>query len=120
MIKDFNIGLDGIFFFQAEDGIRDGRVTGVQTCALPIYFVIKTEAEIQAYVDHVPIPEASVLQITPQPLVPPRTDIDALTDENRKYELVANHWAECSWLMHRVSQVVGIKYFHFLQVNQHH
>src|SRR5690348_18059110 len=25
------------FFFQAEDGIRDGRVTGVQTCALPIY-----------------------------------------------------------------------------------
>src|SRR5690348_17501889 len=26
-----------VFFFQAEDGIRDGRVTGVQTCALPIY-----------------------------------------------------------------------------------
>src|SRR5690348_8099520 len=25
-----------IFFFQAEDGIRGGRVTGVQTCALPI------------------------------------------------------------------------------------
>src|SRR5690348_17660378 len=24
------------FFLQAEDGIRDGRVTGVQTCALPI------------------------------------------------------------------------------------
>ena len=24
------------FFFQAEDGIRDDRVTGVQTCALPI------------------------------------------------------------------------------------
>src|SRR5256885_10158809 len=27
-----------IFFFQAEDGIRDYKVTGVQTCALPIYF----------------------------------------------------------------------------------
>src|SRR5438876_9635225 len=25
-----------LFFLQAEDGIRDGRVTGVQTCALPI------------------------------------------------------------------------------------
>src|SRR2546428_1936839 len=25
------------FFFQAEDGIRDLIVTGVQTCALPIY-----------------------------------------------------------------------------------
>ena len=25
-----------VFFFQAEDGIRDHCVTGVQTCALPI------------------------------------------------------------------------------------
>src|SRR5437763_16994211 len=28
-----------IFFFQAEDGIRDTSVTGVQTCALPIYLL---------------------------------------------------------------------------------
>src|SRR2546427_4237229 len=28
------------FFFQAEDGIRDLTVTGVQTCALPIYELI--------------------------------------------------------------------------------
>src|SRR5205823_9585845 len=27
---------DSYFFFQAEDGIRDKLVTGVQTCALPI------------------------------------------------------------------------------------
>src|SRR5256885_4951424 len=27
------------FFFQAEDGIRDYKVTGVQTCALPISLV---------------------------------------------------------------------------------
>src|SRR3989449_5566133 len=27
----------GVFFFQAEDGIRDVAVTGVQTCALPIF-----------------------------------------------------------------------------------
>src|SRR5690606_39869934 len=27
---------DVVFFFQAEDGIRDFHVTGVQTCALPI------------------------------------------------------------------------------------
>src|SRR5687768_18020378 len=26
-----------VFFFQAEDGIRDVAVTGVQTCALPIF-----------------------------------------------------------------------------------
>src|SRR5690349_25042749 len=29
-----------VFFFQAEDGIRDLYVTGVQTCALPILVVI--------------------------------------------------------------------------------
>src|SRR5690625_5344943 len=28
------------FFFQAEDGIRDGHVTGVQTCALPISYAL--------------------------------------------------------------------------------
>ena len=27
------------FFFQAEDGIRDYKVTGVQTCALPILYM---------------------------------------------------------------------------------
>src|SRR5207247_7499109 len=34
------------FFFQAEDGIRDPLVTGVQTCALPICAV--SAAELQA------------------------------------------------------------------------
>src|SRR5256885_8839276 len=29
------------FFFQAEDGIRDYKVTGVQTCALPICLLVK-------------------------------------------------------------------------------
>src|SRR5207245_5203444 len=29
------------FFFQAEDGIRDATVTGVQTCALPIFLVTR-------------------------------------------------------------------------------
>src|SRR5699024_11344918 len=29
--------LSFFFFFQAEDGIRDRNVTGVQTCALPIF-----------------------------------------------------------------------------------
>src|SRR2546429_773 len=32
------------FFFQAEDGIRDVAVTGVQTCALPISFPLQNEA----------------------------------------------------------------------------
>src|SRR5256885_1702311 len=29
--------INSVFFFQAEDGIRDYKVTGVQTCALPIW-----------------------------------------------------------------------------------
>src|SRR5438876_1890195 len=33
----WTIAIANSFFFQAEDGIRDGRVTGVQTCALPIF-----------------------------------------------------------------------------------
>src|SRR5690625_3777403 len=33
------------FFFQAEDGIRDGHVTGVQTCALPISSPMLAERE---------------------------------------------------------------------------
>src|SRR3712207_6983509 len=33
-----------LFFFQAEDGIRDIGVTGVQTCALPIYVLTYSDA----------------------------------------------------------------------------
>ena len=32
-----------MFFFQAEDGIRDDLVTGVQTCALPICHLFKVD-----------------------------------------------------------------------------
>src|SRR5699024_12071301 len=34
------------FFFQAEDGIRDRNVTGVQTCALPILKDFATQIKI--------------------------------------------------------------------------
>src|SRR5437867_2619664 len=35
-LSGFILAVPQIFFFQAEDGIRDRTVTGVQTCALPI------------------------------------------------------------------------------------
>src|SRR6266481_5762715 len=38
----------GLFFFQAEDGIRDGTVTGVQTCALPISALTGAAADFSA------------------------------------------------------------------------
>ena len=42
------------FFFQAEDGIRDHCVTGVQTCALPIF---------KPQVDHVIFPDGKRITI---------------------------------------------------------
>src|SRR2546427_8699939 len=47
------------FFFQAEDGIRDLTVTGVQTCALPIYSrevtsVLIEESRIIDHLLHIP------------------------------------------------------------------
>src|SRR5882762_2769414 len=36
------------FFFQAEDGIRDSSVTGVQTCALPISFAEEPKSWLRA------------------------------------------------------------------------
>src|SRR5690625_2561238 len=44
------------FFFQAEDGIRDGHVTGVQTCALPISLILGTPlvAAVLYVMDHAP------------------------------------------------------------------
>src|SRR5258708_24167908 len=34
-----------VFFFQAEDGIRDDLVTGVQTCALPISLIQRKKSD---------------------------------------------------------------------------
>src|SRR2546430_12593677 len=47
-----------LFFFQAEDGIRDLTVTGVQTCALPIYDVVRDSRSVQRLVNRVSV-EAS-------------------------------------------------------------
>src|SRR5260370_19420785 len=44
------------FFFQAEDGIRDSSVTGVQTCALPILGVARRHYEHRATADLVAEP----------------------------------------------------------------
>src|ERR1017187_10654907 len=47
------------FFFQAEDGIRDTSVTGVQTCALPIYIYVDIEDK-----DNVAVVDAKTLTVT--------------------------------------------------------
>src|SRR5256885_6215764 len=44
---DFGSCTWDVFFFQAEDGIRDYKVTGVQTCALPIYQILRQKQALQ-------------------------------------------------------------------------
>src|SRR5690348_17882332 len=81
------------FFFQAEDGIRDGRVTGVQTCALPIFKVqigsdpyqkdsapVLRDAKIPR-VQHAPFHAVPCHAITPQLVV---EQIPALRSEERR------------------------------------
>src|SRR5262249_58610627 len=48
-----------IFFFQAEDGIRDWSVTGVQTCALPICAAATPSAAATAAADVPAIPDVT-------------------------------------------------------------
>src|SRR5260370_36575632 len=44
------MSIEIIFFFQAEDGIRDSSVTGVQTCALPIFYAQRVRELLDQYV----------------------------------------------------------------------
>src|SRR5687768_17678555 len=58
------------FFFQAEDGIRDVAVTGVQTCALPLLLETPQDAAGLARMDGVILVRHPRLQ-KPQPVIPP-------------------------------------------------
>src|SRR5579859_2844709 len=50
------------FFFQAEDGIRDLTVTGVQTCALPIYDGVKRLVDCSFNANIMPMRHLCVLR----------------------------------------------------------
>src|SRR5690606_39299719 len=47
------------FFFQAEDGIRDFHVTGVQTCALPIFEPRSGITQVEFFHDGTKVGEAT-------------------------------------------------------------
>src|SRR5256886_9142508 len=49
------------FFFQAEDGIRDLTVTGVQTCALPIFRAPRVASSADAHVTFLQLVDAKAL-----------------------------------------------------------
>src|SRR5256885_5663333 len=53
---DGGIKIQTFFFFQAEDGIRDYKVTGVQTCALPICTKIESRKSKKCSEPQIPNP----------------------------------------------------------------
>src|SRR5205807_3747131 len=57
------------FFFQAEDGIRDYKVTGVQTCALPILEVAGA-GYINARVNRAELAESLASDVKPRAEAP--------------------------------------------------
>src|SRR2546426_6122640 len=74
-------GRDSVFFFffQAEDGIRDYKVTGVQTCALPIFELRIVEEELD------PGRVAGVRELT-QRVAPERRPVDDVVRRLRRLE----------------------------------
>src|SRR5260221_986302 len=68
-----------IFFFQAEDGIRDHCVTGVQTCALPIYVLVPQDIDYPALQLDIDRVRASELGLTSKEVV--HNVITALTSD---------------------------------------
>src|SRR2546429_6841259 len=79
------------FFFQAEDGIRDVAVTGVQTCALPISIVTAQRCEFgvkQPYRAEIDVQvelEAQAEQNIPGMLVPGDSRVADRPEEDRVY-----------------------------------
>src|SRR5256885_9637344 len=72
------------FFFQAEDGIRDYKVTGVQTCALPISDRCRLSALLEEGTD----PERLMAQLFAQP---PRYDVSAVGEDRKSTRLNSSH-----------------------------
>src|SRR5205823_7404252 len=86
-------------FFQAEDGIRDKLVTGVQTCALPIFDVLLAEAGVLALVVYVESKHAGFRQEDVDLLqtVATQTGLAMRSEERRVGEEGRSRWSPKYW-----------------------
>src|SRR5699024_8149052 len=84
------------FFFQAEDGIRDRNVTGVQTCALPIcYQEIQLKKQLEKAKGKEKVVDVDISDI--QLIVEEKTSIPVTklqTDEQTQMKNIAKNLAE--------------------------
>src|SRR2546430_5130070 len=79
-----------VFFFQAEDGIRDLTVTGVQTCALPICLepdLRQVRAAIEAIAPHLNAGHLVILKSTAPPYTTEAVVAPALASGGRPIEI---------------------------------
>src|SRR6266545_5413917 len=81
-----------IFFFQAEDGIRDKLVTGVQTCALPISHAIGANARSVCQEP----PESATDTAVSFGLLPAALPTNHHAEQHRSSHLVTTR-AHCHW-----------------------
>src|SRR5258707_7740647 len=80
------------FFFQAEDGIRDIGVTGVQTCALPIYEIERAAAHRSSALFRAPAAAARSISSTTLPSASTRTG-KTRSEERRVGKECRSRWS---------------------------
>src|SRR3989441_7116385 len=91
---------DHFFFFQAEDGIRDKLVTGVQTCALPISFFGAIEKGGGAIAwNPGDLPDLIPRLVSSRLLAP--ADVDTLRSEEHTSELQSLAYLVCRLLLEK-------------------
>src|SRR5699024_11946351 len=97
------------FFFQAEDGIRDRNVTGVQTCALPILlhgsqlmiheastFAVGTKSEMQKTLNALKSMDNSIVDIYHEKTGLDKTEILQLMEERSEERRVGKECRQWS------------------------
>src|SRR5690606_14370582 len=80
------------FFFQAEDGIRDFHVTGVQTCALPIFANAASPKPDREWRGCVPIPLCICRGVRGAPMPPPGRGCNTRYRRDQAGDLTPRGW----------------------------
>src|SRR6266850_484988 len=108
-MKGVPLVLRGSFFFQAEDGIRDYKVTGVQTCGLPISVAL-SPSELQALEPGTNVDDIGAAAYEPESgYANPADTVEGL--RRRAVELGARilQWTSVTKIVLRDSRVVGVE-----------